>query len=480
MDKIFGFGVSTVLLPYFGTLEASAYLMSSCCRNSRRTWFENLKVFTEYLIPSYRLQDKIGKDGFFDSISDKDFEWLISLPITYFKFNIKIQKREGSTSLSCYRNFYDYLQELSNKMASAPEEMKMLYRINNHCRIFINANDDLKSYISIYDCFQEMGTDDRILDVKFTLCEYDFDESMYCPYFECSQVIMKTIEDEYYTDRYFAEYCPVSSDMPFFRKVNRFKCEVNRPTSLLYFLQNCKTLIDTLIVDYTTLVTVINYNKDSNELIGESIFSESLRKYLNNIKLINVKPQEREKLKILMDYILENLSLKGIFISLMSHTQDIVPDYCSSIPNYLFSKYYGLQEIYLAVDDTYHFPTTFKCFGRNVLFQIIHKDEFGVSTHTLFCEKVSIKETEVKELDSNVCYLTAKKFNLQGIRYIHEDELGDLENLRYKKNIIEKELDFKGQHQHLKGLHTLGSGRFNFKMFTDDAMRCCQTRHSFQ
>lgn len=108
-------------------------------------------------------------------------------------------------------------------MADAPEEKKMLYRINNHCKIFINANDDLKSYMSIYDLFQMMSINDQVLDVKFSNCEYDYDEPVYCPYFECSQVIIKSVEDEYYVDRYFAEYCPPGVDLPFFRKVNRFR-----------------------------------------------------------------------------------------------------------------------------------------------------------------------------------------------------------------------------------------------------------------
>lgn len=144
-------------------------------------------------------------------------------------------------------------------------------------------------------------------------------------------------------------------------------------------------------MDYTTLFTVIKDNKDSNELLDGNIFSEFLRRYLNSIRLINVKPQERENLKFLLDYLLENLSLKGILISLMNHSQDAAPDYCSSIPNYLFSKHYGLQEVYVSIDDSYHSLTTFKKYGRNILFQIIHKDEFGTSTHTLFCEKVFIK-----------------------------------------------------------------------------------------
>ena len=104
MDKIFGFGTSTVMLPYLGDLGDAARIMSEVCKRSRKTWLFYLNVFTDNLEPSNVLKTRLESRDFFENLSEADFQWLLSLPITYFKFNLKIQKGVG-VSLSTYRNF---------------------------------------------------------------------------------------------------------------------------------------------------------------------------------------------------------------------------------------------------------------------------------------------------------------------------------------------------------------------------------------
>jgi len=89
-----------------------------------------LKAFSEILLPSTKLQSIVGVHGYFKNLNDKDFKWLLSIPIAYFKFSIRIEKA-SSDSCSAFTNFINYLQELHVKMLNAPQNLKLLYRINN-------------------------------------------------------------------------------------------------------------------------------------------------------------------------------------------------------------------------------------------------------------------------------------------------------------------------------------------------------------
>ena len=126
--------------------------------------------------------------------------------------------------------------------------------------------------ISLY--LEQMDVDDQILDVKFSFCEYDYDEPVYCPYFQTSKLSIKLDGDKEHSERYFTEYITSKSnpELPFYRKVNMFLCDVTIKECLMYFLRNCKTKIGTLLLDYQTLENAV---KESKKL-GDDLFSPSL------------------------------------------------------------------------------------------------------------------------------------------------------------------------------------------------------------
>ena len=117
------------------------------------------------------------------------------------------------------------MEELSRKMDSVSDDLKPLYRINKQCKIFIDANQNLEAYISIYEHLQNMQVDDQILQVKFSKCEDDYDKPLYCPYFETANIVIKNDNDKRFAERYFVEYCTSKNDpdFPFYRKINMFK-----------------------------------------------------------------------------------------------------------------------------------------------------------------------------------------------------------------------------------------------------------------
>lgn len=127
-----------------------------------------------------------------------------------------------------------------------------------------------------------MQVDDQILEVKFSKCEDDYDKPLYCPYFEKASIVIKNDNDKRFAERYFVEYCTSKNDpeLPFYRKINMFKCEVTIKECLMYFFYHCKTNIDTLSVDYKTLYSVIKESEGKNDLPDNNIFSKSLQKHL--------------------------------------------------------------------------------------------------------------------------------------------------------------------------------------------------------
>lgn len=73
-----------------------------------------LRVFASILPASSRLSRKLGDSRFFDDMSDSTFDWLLSIPITYFKFELEICKKPGVTR-NIYDNFITYLESLQTK-----------------------------------------------------------------------------------------------------------------------------------------------------------------------------------------------------------------------------------------------------------------------------------------------------------------------------------------------------------------------------
>jgi len=143
-------------------------------------------------------------------------------------------------------------------------------------------------------------------------------------------------------------------------------------------------------VDYTTLVKAINENKNSTELLNGEYFSESLKTNLKCISLIDTKLEENEEFENLIEFLLENLKIEGINISLESNNSTNFLNYCSYIIHLLLSKHYGLQNIYVGKGDTSHSFSKFKRTGSNKIIQVLHKNKHKIIKYTLFCEKASI------------------------------------------------------------------------------------------
>lgn len=265
ITQIFHFSQAIVILPYLESIAEASKIMSSVWKTSRNTWLKHLKVFVDVLKPSERLRYKLEDDSFLEGLNnDDDFNWLLSLPITYFKFEMSIDHKHGRGDKK-FKNFLNYLEAVEEKIQTLPENHRCLYHINNHWRLKIDANKYLKKYIEIYDILKRMGVSEEVLSVKFQKWEDDFLEPLYCPYFEKAKIIIKQEKDKVFAERYFCEYYTSHKNphKPFYRKVSLFICEVTIQECLLFFLENWKTEIDTLVLHYSTLLEIVKQSQKS-------------------------------------------------------------------------------------------------------------------------------------------------------------------------------------------------------------------------
>ena len=129
---MFNFSQAIVILPYLESIAEASKIMSFVCKASRNTWLKHLKVFVDVLKPSEKLRYKIEDDAFLEGLNnDEDFNWLLSLPITYFKFELSIDHRHGRGDKK-FKNFLRYLEAVEEKIDSLPENNRSLYLINKH------------------------------------------------------------------------------------------------------------------------------------------------------------------------------------------------------------------------------------------------------------------------------------------------------------------------------------------------------------
>lgn len=180
LTKLFDFGVSTVLLPYYGDLYDAANLMTSTFKKSRATWFNNLKPFVDFLPPSPLLKTKIEQDCFFESMNEDKFNWITSIPIVYFKFIVNLTGKSTKYVVSnMFENFNMYLEHLIVKQRGSSDQQKQLFCFNKQTILKINAENDLEGYMRIYESLKELGVSDDVLEVRFTKNEFNFKGPLY-------------------------------------------------------------------------------------------------------------------------------------------------------------------------------------------------------------------------------------------------------------------------------------------------------------
>ena len=341
-------------------------------------------MFIRNLEPSTKIKLKIEGKHFFDDMNDQDFEWLLSIPIAYFKFSLSIEKGAGITK-NIYSNFTLYLQKLYEKLESLSDNRRILYKINNQCKIYINANDSLVEYMKMYRYLDLMQVDDQILDVKFSFCEYDYNEPVYCPYFQTSKLSIKLEGDKDHVERYFVEYITSKNDpdQPFFRKINVFCWDVTINPWLVYFLTRCKTRISNLLLDFKTLQSIIKESEKSDQ----QLFSEMLSKHIKWIKLCNTVVV-KENIQHVINYLLSKLKLETLWISLGSSSSS--PDINSFIVYSLLSKQYGITGIQVSKDDGFKFNNQFKESAKDVIMEVAHHTSEGYWKQIIIVEEVKL------------------------------------------------------------------------------------------
>ena len=68
MDGLFGFGLSTVWIPYLGTINKGGSVMLLTCKKSHATWTDNLELYKKsdlWVLPKLDIDwandEKVGK-----------------------------------------------------------------------------------------------------------------------------------------------------------------------------------------------------------------------------------------------------------------------------------------------------------------------------------------------------------------------------------------------------------------------------------
>lgn len=147
---------------------------------------------------------------------------------------------------------------------------------------------------------------------------------------------------------------------------------------LAYFLKNCKSQINTLMVNFSTLKAVLD---DSSESTGD-VFSPALRTHLKCMKLCAVG-DDKAGLRSVVNFLLENLKLEGVTIS---GTSAAIGSHASYFVHTCLSKQYGISNLQVDRDSGFSLKK-FEYKAKDVVLEVAHSSEAGIWKQIVIAEE---------------------------------------------------------------------------------------------
>ena len=378
------------------------------------------------------------------------------------------------------------------------EDLRPLYNFNSHSKLIIDANQDLKAYMKIYDFLEKISKVHKsenipftkILEVDFRKQEDDYDEKVHCPYFKEVRATIKNQEDALYSERYFTEFFTSKndSDLPFYRRVDVFKCEVTIKDCLLLFLKNCKTHLDTLVLHYNTLKDIIPISGkpglDINE--QENVFSKDLCTNLRRLKLCGIDLTSDQELISLLEYVkhcfttdesgeqLESNSFNSI--SLACNTSVPVNKMGAWLLQTLFNIHYSWDEIEIEGDPSFALKEKAKYELKNVTLEIFDNTGSDFWSQIITVDKLMIyRIVNISQNNrADVSFVITKGFKLSGIKKVNLDDTEDFkleESLYLDDKQKEKQKAKELSKVDISKCSFINQGDYNIKMMTSDLKR---------